>query len=292
MESLIVAMKRRMAEHGLTGALDVWRAWLLRHADDAALMTLWDAPDRREKIRSFAGYARKQIYALYELLSAGSSRGELIQVGRGLYAFPDQGDAMADYTPLSTRLAEIVARMEAHGLRGSLDLCRVWLVYYADQETLIRLWDAPDRRMQMRKLEVFRASQIDRVRRIVSWLVKKGGLIRLKRGQYALRCKSGIYDVEERVFTRLESHGLDCVLDIWRVWLLCYADDRTLLELWDAPDRRKQIRHLPNFHILQYYAISRMLRQQVSQGKLVRARQGVYVLPGAQQVVENYIASC
>jgi len=199
---------------------------------------------------------------------------------------------MADYTPPSAQLAEIVARMEAHGLRGPLDLCRVWLVYYADQETLIRLWDAPDRRVQMRKLEIFRASQIDRVRVIVSWLAKKGSLIRLRRGRYALRYKSGIYDVEERIFTRLNSHGLGCVLDLWRVWLLCYADDRTLLALWDAPDKRKQIRHLPNFHILQYYAVSRMLREQVSLGKLVRARRGVYVLPGAQQVAENYIAGC
>jgi hypothetical protein len=47
MKSLIVAMKRRMAEHGLTGVLDVWRAWLLR--DDAALVSLWDALDRRKK---------------------------------------------------------------------------------------------------------------------------------------------------------------------------------------------------------------------------------------------------
>jgi hypothetical protein len=40
-------MKRRMAEHGLTGVLDVWRAWLLR--DDAALVSLWDALDRCKK---------------------------------------------------------------------------------------------------------------------------------------------------------------------------------------------------------------------------------------------------
>jgi hypothetical protein len=150
--------------------------------------------------KSFEGYARKQIYALYELLSAGSSRGELLQVGQ--YASRSRG---RDYTPPSTQLAEIVARMEAHGLRGPLDLCRVWWVYYADQETLIRLWNAPDRRVKMRKLEIFKASQIDRVRVIVSWLAKKGSLIRLRRGRYALRCKSGIYDVEERIFTRLNS---------------------------------------------------------------------------------------
>lgn len=150
--------------------------------------------------KSFEGYARKQIYALYELLSAGSSRGELLQVGQ--YASRSRG---RDYTPPSTQLAEIVARMEAHGLRGPLDLCRVWLVYYAGQETLIRLWNAPDRRVQMRKLEIFRASQIDRGRVIVSWLAKKGGLIRLRRGRYALQCKSGIYNVEERIFTRLNS---------------------------------------------------------------------------------------
>jgi hypothetical protein len=150
--------------------------------------------------KSFEGYARKQIYALYELLSAGSSRGELLQVGQ--YASRSRG---RDYTPPSTQLAEIVARMEAHGLRGPLDLCRVWLVYYAGQETLIRLWNAPDRRVKMRKLEIFRESQIDRVRVIVSRLVKKGGLIRLRRGRYALQCKSGIYNVEERIFTRLNS---------------------------------------------------------------------------------------
>jgi len=143
--------------------------------------------------KSFEGYARKQIYALYELLSAGNSCGELFQVGQ--YASRSRG---RDYTPPSTQLAEIVARMEAHGLRGPLDLCRVWLVYYAGQETLIRLWNAPDRRVKMRKL-------VDRDRVIVSWLAKKGSLIRLRRGRYALRCKSGIYDVEERIFTRLNS---------------------------------------------------------------------------------------
>ena len=114
--------------------------------------------------KSFEGYARKQIYALYELLSAGNSCGELLQV----YASRSRG---RDYTPPST---QIVARMETHGLRGPLDLCRVWWVYYADQETLIRLWNDPDRRGEMRKLEIFRASQIDRVRVIVSRLVKKG----------------------------------------------------------------------------------------------------------------------
>jgi hypothetical protein len=149
----------------------------------------------RTGAKSFEGYARKQIYALYELLSAGNSCGELLQV----YASRSRG---RDYTPPST---EIVARMDAHGLRGPLDLCRVWWVYYADQETLIRLWNAPDRRVKMRKLEIFRESQIDRVRVIVSRLVKKGGLIRLRRGRYALQCKSGIYNVEERIFTRLNS---------------------------------------------------------------------------------------
>jgi hypothetical protein len=57
--------------------------------------------------KSFEGYARKQIYALYELLSTGSSRGKLLQAGH--IRFPIKG------TRLHAALNTVSRDRHAHG---------------------------------------------------------------------------------------------------------------------------------------------------------------------------------
>jgi len=287
-----------MSARGLSGALDAWRAWLLLYGDDAALDALWDAPDRSYRIKQLPGFRSAQVYALYELLRAASKRGELIKSGRGLYVLPNT--ACAAPPPRLQQKKKSVSKVGLailrrlrelpEGYRHSwIDRYRGCLLAYADDRTLLALWDAPDVDARVRawlgELANRRLCATDKALR---WAARRGYLAWSEETRaYTLpgaapSSPPPLGKVKlKRILARAralakEREEIALALDASRVWLLAHADDETLLALWNAPDRAERIRALPGFVPEALYAYYALLYSAHRRGQLAKIARGLY----------------
>jgi hypothetical protein len=284
-----------MSARGLSGALDAWRAWLLLYGDDAALDALWDAPDRSYHIKQIPTFRSAQVYALYELLRAASKRGELIKSGRGLYVLPHT--ACAAPPP---RLKKSVSKVglailrrlrelpEGHQ-RSWIDRYRGCLLAYADDGTLLTLWDAPDLDARVRAwLGELAKRRLQATDNGLRWAARRGYLTWSKEARAytlpgvapslpPLLGKVKLMRILARARKLAEEHEeIALALDASRVWLLAHADDETLLALWNAPDRAERIRALPGFAPEALYANYMLLFRAHRRGQLAKIARGLY----------------
>jgi len=284
-----------MSARGLSGALDAWRAWLLLYGDDAAIDALWDAPDRSYHIKQIPTFRSAQVYALYELLRAASKRGELIKSGRGLYVLPHT--ACAAPPP---RLKKSVSKVglailrrlrelpEGHQ-RSWIDRYRGCLLAYADDGTLLTLWDAPDLDARVRAwLGELAKRRLQATDNGLRWAARRGYLTWSKEARAytlpgvapslpPLLGKVKLMRILARARKLAEEHEeIALALDASRVWLLAHADDETLLALWNAPDRAERIRALPGFAPEALYANYVLLFRAHRRGQLAKIARGLY----------------
>jgi hypothetical protein len=294
-----------MSARRLSGALDAWRAWLLLYADDATLDALWDAPDRSYRIKQLPGFRPAQVYALYELLRAASKRGELIKSGRGLYALPHT--ACAAPPPRLQQKKKSVSKVALAILRRLCELPdgyqRSWidhyrgcLLAYADDGTLLALWDAPDLDARVRAwLGELAERRLHATYRALRWAARRGYLAWSEETRaYTLPGaasslppplgKVKLKRILARARALAEERGeIALALDASRVWLLAHADDETLLALWDAPDRAERIRALPGFVPEALYAYYALLYSAHRRGQLAKIARGLYAPVDALQ---------
>ena len=287
-----------MSARGLSGALDAWRAWLLLYGDDAAIDALWDAPDRSYRIKQLPAFRSAQVYALYELLRAASKRGELIKSGRGLYVLPNTSCAappprlQLKKKSVSKVALAILRRLRElpEGYRRSwIDRYRGCLLAYADDGTLLALWDAPDLDARVRAwLGELANRRLYATYQALRWAARRGYLAWSEETRaYTLpgaapSSPPPLGKVKlKRILARAralakEREEIALALDASRVWLLAHADDETLLALWNAPDRAERIRALPGFIPEALYANHSLLCSAHRRGQLAKIARGLY----------------
>ena len=287
-----------MSARGLSGALDAWRAWLLLYGDDAAIDALWDAPDRSYRIKQLPAFRSAQVYALYELLRAASKRGELIKSGRGLYVLPNTACAappprlQLKKKSVSKVALAILRRLRElpEGYRRSwIDRYRGCLLAYADDGTLLALWDALDLDARVRAwLGELANRRLYATDKALRWAARRGYLAWSEETRaYTLpgaapSSPPPLSKVKlKRILARAralaeEREEIALALDASRVWLLAHADDETLLALWNAPDRAERIRALPGFVPEALYANHSLLCSAHRRGQLAKIARGLY----------------
>ena len=155
------------------------------------LLARWDAPDLDARVRAWLGeLANRRLYATYQALRWAARRGYLAwSEETRVYTLP--GAAPSSPPPLGkVKLKRILARARAlaeehEEIALALDASRVWLLAHADDETLLALWNAPDRAERIRALPGFIPEALYAYYALICSAHRRGQLDKIARGLYA-----------------------------------------------------------------------------------------------------------